>query len=308
MRSVHMKGWLVVNSFYKTEKLNTMYSFLIDSCQKRHIELEIRTGASLLCPVGQSITETYGKPDFVLFWDKDILLARRLEEEGLHVFNSARGIELADNKALTALALSGKVPTPTTIIAPKTFEAFGYNNYEFLQKAAETLGFPLVIKEVYGSFGQQVYLANDIDEAVEIVKKIGWKDFIMQQYISSSRGSDVRMNVVGDHVVCAIARHNANDFRSNISNGGTATNFPYNQKLEKLAVAATKALGLDFAGVDILHGPCDEKDDMYANPLVCEVNSNPNFKSSIDATGVDVSQHIVDYILNKLNRQPHHTK
>lgn len=295
-----MKGWLVVNSFYKSEKLNTMYSFLTDSCQKRNVDLEIRTGASLLCPVGQSITNKYGKPDFVLFWDKDILLARRLEQEGLPVFNGARGIELADNKALTALALVGKVPTPTTIIAPKTFEAFGYNNDEFLTKSAQTLGFPLVIKEVYGSFGQQVYLANDLNQAKDIIKNIGWKDFVMQKFISSSRGSDIRVNVIGDKAVCAIARRNENDFRSNISNGGTATNFVITPTLEQLAVAATKALGLDFAGVDILHDSRAEGEDLYAHPLVCEVNSNPNFKSSIDVTGVDVSQHIVDYICDKL--------
>lgn len=295
-----MKGWLVVNSFFKSQKLNTLYEFLSRSCAKRHVELEVRPTDSLLCPIGQSITATYGKPDFVLFWDKDILLARRLESEGVPLFNNAHGIELADNKALTALALCGKVPTPTTIIAPKTFEGIGYNKTEFLQKAATTLGLPMVIKEVYGSFGKQVYLANSIDDAEQIVAQIGWKDFVMQQYIAASRGSDVRINVVGDRVVCAMSRYNPNDFRSNISNGGAGKAFVPSAELKAVAVAATKALGLDFAGVDILHGQHAPDQDLYTNPLVCEVNSNPHFKSSFDATGIDVSQYIVDYIIDKL--------
>jgi ribosomal protein S6--L-glutamate ligase/gamma-F420-2:alpha-L-glutamate ligase len=51
-------------------------------------------------------------------------------------------------------------------------------------------------------------------------------------------------------------------------------------------------VGTDFAGVDILFG----KD----GPLVCEVNSNPQFKSTLDATGVDLSEYIVKYIKENL--------
>ena len=56
-----------------------------------------------------------------------------------------------------------------------------------------------------------------------------------------------------------------------------------------VALEACRAIGLDFAGVDVLFGP----DGM---PLVCEVNSNPHFKSSYDCTGVDMSQAILAYL------------
>ena len=59
------------------------------------------------------------------------------------------------------------------------------------------------------------------------------------------------------------------------------------------AVAACKAIGLDFAGVDVMFGA-------YAEPVVCEVNSNPHFKSSLECTGIDLSECIIDYILEKL--------
>ena len=232
------------------------------------------------------------RPDFVLFWDKDIHLARRLEKEGLRLFNSARAIEICDNKILTAVALDGKVKTPRTIISPKTFEGVGYKRQEFVKNATRVLGLPLIIKEAYGSFGAQVYLANTLDEAKEIVTSLGHKDFIMQEFIAESRGRDVRVNVVGGRVVSAMERCNEKDFRSNISNGGNMKKIDLGEDMEAVAIAATEAICLDFAGVDVLFG----KD----GPTVCEVNSNPHFKSSLECTGVDMSEKIIDYILEQI--------
>ena len=59
---------------------------------------------------------------------------------------------------------------------------------------------------------------------------------------------------------------------------------------------ACRALGLDFAGVDILFGKDDE-------PIVCEVNSNPHFKSSLDCTGVDMSPLILSHIKERVQKR-----
>ena len=56
----------------------------------------------------------------------------------------------------------------------------------------------------------------------------------------------------------------------------------------EIALAACRALGLDYGGVDVLFG----KD----GPLVCEVNSNPHFKSTHDCTGLDMSVAIMRYV------------
>ena len=52
------------------------------------------------------------------------------------------------------------------------------------------------------------------------------------------------------------------------------------------------AVRYDFAGVDVLYGK--------NGPIVCEVNSNPHFKSSLECTGVDMSELIMDHILEKM--------
>ncbi len=286
-----MFGWLIVNSFIKKDKFCDIYNLLMNASAKRGVHLKLVTSTSLLAEVGAPLP--YQKPDFAIFWDKDVLLAQKIESEGIPTFNSATAVALCDNKILTAVALKKhNVPHPRTVVAPKTFEGVGYNDCEFLQKSAEILHFPIVVKEAYGSFGQQVYLAKDMHELQQIAVQIGHKDFLMQKFIAESAGKDVRVNVVGDKVICGMARCNPNDFRSNVTNGGKAYAVELTDEQKRVALQAVKALGLDFAGVDVLLGK--------NGPIVCEVNSNPHFRSTLDCIGIDMSQHIIDYIINKL--------
>ena len=287
-----MFGWLVVNSFMKKDKFADIYQLLMNSATKRGVQLQLKTTTDLLCVVGAPLP--CPKPNFVIFWDKDTVLAQKIEGEGVPTFNSSTAIALCDNKICTAIALTEhNVPHPKTVVAPKTFEGVGYNDCEFLHKAVDMLGFPMVVKEAYGSFGQQIYLAHNFDELKDIVAKISHKDFLMQEFVAESAGRDVRINVVGGKVVCGMLRQNNNDFRSNISNGGTACNITLTEEQKAVALKATKALGLDWAGVDVMFGK--------HGPIVCEVNSNPHFRSTLDCTGIDLSQYIIEYIVEKLS-------
>ena len=288
-----MFGWLVVNSFMKKDKFVDLYNLLMSSAQKQGVQLELKTTTDLLVEVGAPLP--YEKPDFVIFWDKDTVLAQKIENDGIPTFNSSTAIALCDNKICTAVALvEHNVPHPKTIVAPKTFEGVGYNDDKFLRKAVNLLGLPMVVKEAYGSFGQQVYLANNFDELTQIVAKICHKDFLMQEFVAESAGRDIRVNVVGDKVICGMLRQNNNDFRSNITNGGNACATQLTDEQKQVALSAVKALGLDFAGVDVMFGK--------NGPIVCEVNSNPHFRSTFDCTGIDMSEHIIDHIVGKLKK------
>jgi len=289
-----MKGWLVTNGFLHSRKFDELYSYLLASARALDIELQRYTSAELSAPVSSDFSEFGEKPDFVLFWDKDVLLARRLEKAGLRLFNSAFAVETCDSKAQTALALNGVVPTPQTIVSPKTFKNVGYTDMAFVDAAAKTLGCPFVIKEEFGSFGQQVYLAHDVNEAKQIVSTLGSENFVMQRFVAESYGKDVRVNVVGGKVVCAMLRVSRSDFRSNVTLGGTTEPYVLTREEEQAALAATKAVGADFAGVDVLFGA--------DGPLVCEVNSNPHFKSTLDCTGVDLSRHVLQHIVAAFNK------
>ena len=60
----------------------------------------------------------------------------------------------------------------------------------------------------------------------------------------------------------------------------------------ELAVRATELLGLDFAGVDVLFG--------RDGPLLCEVNSNAHFKTTLECTGVNMAVEIMRHISRRL--------
>ena len=282
-----MLGWLVVNSFISSEKFHSLYRFLQNAAEKSGVSLEMKKSEDLLCELQEGVQAPL--PHFVLFWDKDIYLAKQLEAQGVRLFNRAEAIEICDNKILTCLRLKGIVPLPKTVFAPKTFEGVNYCDKSFLKKAVDVLGLPMIIKEAYGSFGKQVYLASTYSQAEEIVDQLGSKEFLMQEYVQSSHGRDVRVNVVGGKVVSAMLRYNENDFRSNISSGGSMRPATLTKAQEEVALKACEAIGLDFAGVDILFGENGE-------PIVCEVNSNPHFESSFVCTGVDMSLDIIKHV------------
>ena len=285
-----MKAWLVVNSFMDNQKFINLYELLSVAFRKQNVSLEIKTASDISLEVGERIQN---KPDFVIFWDKDIYLAERLENEGVRLFNSARAVLLCDNKILMYQELAGRgIRIPRTFIAPKTFEGLNYSKRDFLNNVIKVIGFPIVVKEAYGSFGEQVYLANDEKSLNDIINQIGYKDFLMQEFIASSKGRDIRINVVGDKAVVSMLRQNDNDFRSNISSGGHGEKYEPNKEYLQLAVKAAQALGLDFAGVDVLFGE--------DGPIICEVNSNPQFASTLKATDVNLADHIVEYILSNL--------
>ena len=285
-----MQGWLVVNSFMKTDKFISLYEMLSSSFKKHNVDILVKKASDISLKVGERLID---KPDFAIFWDKDIYLAERIEENGVRLFNAKEAILLCDNKILMyqALAKAG-VKIPKTYVAPKTFEGLNYSDRSFLKKVEEEIGYPMVIKEAYGSFGEQVYLAEDEKSLNRIIDRLGYKDFLIQEYIASSKGRDVRINVVGDQAVVSMLRENHNDFRSNISHGGNGSLFKPDESYIELALKACKALGLDFAGDDVMFGE--------DGPIICEVNSNPQFASTLKATGVNLADYIVEHILNSL--------
>ena len=285
------RGLLAVNAFLNTEKFLSVYRFLQQAAEKRGIALDIvRTDE--FCTPFDELPHGVVDADFVIFWDKDVHAARRLERAGMKVFNSARTIEICDSKILTAMCLDGKADMPTTVFAPKTFDTVGYSDRRFVERAAEALGLPMVVKEACGSFGWEVWLARSLEEANAVIDKIGAREFLMQKFVAESAGQDVRVNIVGGKVVSAMYRYNDRDFRSNITLGGKMKPYELSDEQRRAALAASEAVGADFCGVDLLFGG--------AGPLVCEVNSNPNFKSSLDCTGVNMADKIVEYIEERI--------
>ena len=286
-----MKATLIVNHFADGAYFEEIYRLISESAARAGIALSLKSSAELM---GDECSAPPA-PDFALFWDKDIHLARRLERGGWRLFNSARTVELCDNKALTAEALAkASVPMPKTVVAPMTFYNVGYNKTDFVKNACQILGLPVIIKELYGSLGAQVYLARTEEEAITTIKRIGARPFLFQEMIEDSYGVDIRVNVVGGKACASMLRRGKDgDFRSNIGNGGCGEAVTLSAEEERVALFAADAVGADFAGVDILI----KKD---GTPLVCEVNSNPHFTGTLRYLGVNLADLIFEHIRRKI--------
>lgn len=289
-----MKAWLVVNAFLQQKKFQEIYQWLYEACKEKKIDIQMHTNQDLYMYIKNSrleLCEQVQEVAFVLFWDKDVILAKTLEALGFQIYNSAFSIEVCDNKSLTHLYLANKgIAMPDTIAAPMTYANIGYTNLEFVEEVVDALGLPLVVKESFGSFGQQVYLCHTKEEVIEQTKQLAGKSFLYQKYIVAAAGKDMRLQVVGNRVVAAMERTaKAGDFRANITNGGSMRMYTPSQEECAMAIAACKYLQASFAGVDLFYGE-------GKRPMVCEVNSNAHFKNIYDCTGVNCANAIVDYI------------
>ena len=289
-----MKGILLVNHFYQSQGLSALCGRLEEEAAALGVVLERRTAAAFLTPLGAPLAPDF---DFVLFWDKDILLARRFEAAGLPVFNTADAIALCDDKGASALAFEKQgLAMPQTLLAPFTYSPVGYTDTDFVKTAVAALGLPVVIKELFGSFGAQVYLARSVKEAEATVQAISPRPFLMQEFIAASFGRDIRVNVVGERVIAAMERRGREgDFRSNIAAGGSGTPVRLSPEAEALALGAVKAVGADFAGVDLLLGE-------GGTPLLCEINSNPHFIGSERYCGANIAKEIIAHIIQKVRK------
>ena len=289
------KGYIIINGFLREEKFFSLYSALKQSADKAGLQLELKTNIELMCDIASGKTvanETL--PPFAIFWDKDVRLAKTLEAAGMKLFNSASAIELCDDKSLTHIALMNRVPQPKTVLIPLTFPRVGSTDCAFLEKIADYLGFPLVIKQCFGSFGAGVYLAGNMEEAKAALMKTAGGAAIAQQYIASSFARDIRAYIVGDKVAAAMLRHNeSGDFRANVAQGGKADAYALNEAQAALAVKTAQILGCTFAGVDLLFG---ENGEM----TVCEVNSNAHFAGISAATGVNIADKIIEAVAQRI--------
>ena len=285
-----MNGAVVINGYLKGRSFEEPAEMIMAAADRRKIEMKKFYNSELSFPIGdtESMSDLLSGIDFVVFWDKDVNLAKNLEVCDVPVFNCSECIRLCDDKSLTHLVLADwGVPSIKTMASPMTF---GNSYDDWTDKVANTFQYPFVVKDCFGSFGQQVRMVKDrADLEKELSSSI---PKIFQEYIECN-GEDLRLEVVGSSVVAAVKRKAPEgDFRSNASNGGTMSKYEPTEQEMLLAIDAANAVEADFCGVDIIR----TKD----GPVVCEINSNAHIKNLYNTTGIDVSDHILAHIENLL--------
>ena len=120
--------------------------------------------------------------------------------------------------------------------------------------------------------------------------------FYIQEYIepfTPEQWQDWRLMVIDGHVCAAMSRQ-SDHWITNFAQGASCLAATITPEMEKLAIAATKAVQADYAGVDIIR-------TSHGAYTVLEVNSVPAWKGLYLATGIDVAGHLAKAILQRIS-------
>lgn len=290
-----MKGLILINAYSSLESFLYQSERLRGEFEDLGIEVDIRRNDFFAVSIENG--ELKSKLDgysFVIYLDKDMYMSKLIEETGIRLFNSHKAIRLCDDKMLTHITLAkNKVDMPDTLSGLLCYDSDAKISENAITYIEDTLGYPVIVKESYGSLGKGVYKADNRDGLRSIMNTLKMRPHFFERFISSSAGRDVRVIVVGDKVVASMQRRSDKDFRSNIELGGKGEKVELSPEFEDIAVRAVKALGLVYAGVDVLYGE-------NGKPIVCEVNSNAFFGEIERVTGVNVARAYAEEIVKEL--------
>jgi ribosomal protein S6--L-glutamate ligase len=220
--------------------------------------------------------------------DVQFEIYRALEAAGAVVVNRLEPLLAAQDKFRTSCLLSSAgVPTPRAAVTQRPDDAV---------RAVEALG-EAVVKPLAGSLGEGVERVRPDPEGRRAVRERAARDgaVYLQAYVPHP-GRDVRVFVVDGEARAAITRHAPpGDWRTNVAGGGRAEAVECPPGLRAVAEAAAIAVGLDYAGIDLVAGP--------AGPMVIEVNGNPSWQGILEATGLDMADVIADHVLGRALRR-----
>lgn len=204
---------------------------------------------------------------------------------GVTVWNSAPAIERCVDKSATSfLVARAGLPTPPTWACESRDEAAGIVRRE---------GGVFVLKPLFGSQGRGLRLVRGVDDLPPPDGVTGV--YYLQRFIA--RGGegyqDFRVLVSSGRVVAAMMRHSAH-WITNVKQGAKPLPAVPDAAMKEMAVASARAVGADFAGVDIIL-------DGAGHPHVLEVNSMPAWSGLQRTTHVDIAAALAGDLLAALD-------
>jgi [lysine-biosynthesis-protein LysW]--L-2-aminoadipate ligase len=220
---------------------------------------------------------------------KNVHSTAALEGLGARVINPLYAALMCGNKMYAHMELEkAGVPTPRAVAAFSEESALA---------ALEEFGYPVVIKPTVGSWGRLIALLRDKEAARAVIEDREhmfplYQVYYFEEFVERPP-RDIRAIVVGDRVVAAIYRYSGEgEWKTNMALGGHAEACPVTKELEDICLRATRALGGQIVGVDLMESKSQ-------GLMVHEVNNTTEFKNTVRVTGVDIPGLMVDYALGQ---------
>jgi len=220
-----------------------------------------------------------------------LAVIRHLERLSVQTFNTSESIEVVKDKLYSHQILAqSNLPVAKTMLAKFPVD---------VDRVEQHLGYPVVVKTISGSQGTGVFLCEDrrsLDDLMELVRATKSNvNIILQEFIESSRGRDLRVITVGGRAVACIQRvAQDGSFKANVSRGGRAEPFDITPEIEWLSTEVSRLLGLDIAGIDLLFDG-----DHYR---ICEANSSPGFQGIEDCLPVSIPHEVFSFVAVRLGK------
>ena len=273
------------------DKIRWEEKALYESARKKGVDVENVDCKNLVVNLNSGKSKYNGQVVLQrsISYFKNVHSTAALEGLGAHVINPLYAAVLCGNKMYAHMELE-KAGVPT----PKATAAF---SEESALAALEEFGYPAVIKPTVGSWGRLIALLRDKEAARAVIEDREhmfplYQVYYFEEFVERPP-RDIRAIVVGDQVAAAIYRYSGEgEWKTNMALGGHAEACPLTKELEDICLKATRALGGQIVGVDLM----ESKNDGL---MVHEVNNTTEFKNTVRVTGVDIPGLMVDYALGQ---------
>ena len=159
----------------------------------------------------------------------------------------------------------------------------------------ETIGLPFVAKGLENSMGAEISLIQTPDDYKKLSVEYDMsKEWLFEEYISTSYGRDLRFYSIRGNAVAAMVRKSQGDFRANVALGASVESYSITPKLQKIAADIYAQTKLDFLGIDLLFGKEPEAGKDIEDILYfCEINVMPGIEGIEEASGQNIAGHIL---------------
>ncbi|GGK32849.1 alpha-L-glutamate ligase [Caldalkalibacillus thermarum] len=297
-----MRGWILYKDTANAKPETYEINRLIDEARAQGIDIDVLSPDQFELIVTQDDRksvlvngEVSPLPDFLIprmgagTTYFALAVIRHLERLGVLTINSAQSIDTVKDKLYTHQILAQhNLPVPKTMLAKYPV------NVDLVEKK---LGFPVVVKTLSGSQGSGVFLSETKSNFADLMEFINTNknkaNIILQEFIKSSHGRDLRVITIGGRVVACMQRiSKTGDFKANYSRGGHVEPYPLSPEIEWLALETSRILGLDIAGIDLLFDGDHFK--------ICEANSAPGFEGIERCCDANIAREIYQFIRVRL--------
>ncbi len=202
------------------------------------------------------------------------------------VYNDGYAVEHSVDKGMTSFLLhNAGLPTPLTWVLRNREDALHIAESELKN------GNLLISKPLFGSQGEGIRRIEKMTDLFWLTSSRGV--YYLQRFVHCSGVgfSDNRVFVVNGCAVAAMRRR-GKSWLNNVARGASCERIDLDAEMAELAVKATQALAMDYAGVDIIQ----DKDGHYT---LIEVNSIPAWKGLESVCDITIAEVLADDLVNR---------